>query len=135
MTATAVDTGTAVRTSVHTAESTIARILEECVADQVDCTEALATRTYAWVQDMVMEARYNNGVAFPGEEEMQDEIYMIFDHIAPHGEHSKPGSAHEGLEATLLDRTNHEAFLIHDQLEIGGRHYCTVQVGINIVRY
>lgn len=137
MTTTLAGTATATLKSedaVETLEQKAVKLIVKECAD-IDCTEKDAEQAYAWINQLVEEAR-EEGYAFvyPNEDELNSRSYEIFDLIMSHGEHSTPGSAHAAVETALLDRTQGEAFLRHDQLERGGHLYCTVQVIVEIVR-
>lgn len=114
------------------------------VVDETGCKPGEAHAMIVnWLSPIVKRALASTGkTAYPTDSEMfvgrfhgatqQTRSYEIFDQVMPHGESSKPGSAHEAIEAALLDPSKDQYALTHDQLGPERKH-CALCVGVGVV--
>lgn len=134
-TTTAVVPAIAVDTTIS-GKPTKAEVLD-AIERETGCTRALAGSVISWVGDIVDHQRevcYKHSF-FPTSSAMSGLVYSVFDAIVGHGKASTPGSAHQLLEAYLLDPTKDETGIFHDNRdEQGSPSYCRVQVAIGVIR-
>lgn len=107
----------------------------EAMVRETGCTHPEAEKTLTWIEQFVEASRKSAYESvYPTEDQMCTREYEIFDQIMPHGAASTPGSAHQAIEAALLDLTRNEFTLLHDRRdELHSPAFCTVQVCLCVV--
>ncbi|MFZ1811982.1 MAG: hypothetical protein WAU02_00445 [Candidatus Saccharimonadales bacterium] len=111
-------------------------VVLDLIMAEAGCTRSNAGNVLKWIDGLVKRARAARyGLVYPTAEELRSRNYAIFDQIMPHGEASKPGSAHEAVERFLLNPSRDEIGLIHDMTDTPDNpSYCTVRVSLGVMR-
>lgn len=91
------------------------------IVDETGCTHVEAAACLEFIRDMAQRARVGArpcadrpGTHHLTVKEMSDPCYARMDAIMQHGETARPGSAHEAVQAVVLDPDAGERALIHD---------------------
>ena len=107
----------------------------QAIMQEVGCTEALASSTVDWIAVQVAQARTAQyHTAFPTATAMAQPEYRVFDQVMQHDATAQPGSAHEAIQAALLDLSRNETTLLHtDRADApDSPRYCQVQIGVQV---
>lgn len=128
-----IKTGIAPAPVEETVQSPTDIAVDKIVAE-TSCTPQEAASCLGWISGFVEAARCTNySWQYPTTGQMAGRDYEIFDKIMEHGAVAAPGSAHEAVQAAVLDPSRDELTLTHDDRdEFGSPRYCTVQVAIGV---
>lgn len=103
----------------------------DLICQETQCLRSAAGNSIDWIAKIVQEARrLDYAPVILTQKQLKSRYYKIFDKVMPHGKSSQPGSAHEAIEAVVLDSNLKEFSLIHNMQSPseGEPGYCNLQV-------